>query len=67
MILLSKLIELFSDELHQQYGNLLLPGHKKALQAMRTCRTEESPVFLARCSGCGTHATFPHSPSARED
>jgi hypothetical protein len=61
MILLSKLIGLFSDELYQQYGNLLLPGHKKALQAMRTCRTEGSPVFLARCSGCGTHATFPHS------
>jgi hypothetical protein len=61
MIVLSKLIDLFSDELYRQYGHLLLPGHKKALQAMRTCRTDESLVFLARCSGCGTHTTFPHS------
>lgn len=61
MILLSNLIKLFSDELYQNYGNLLMPGHKKALQAMRVCRTNESPVFLVRCSGCGVHATFPHS------
>jgi len=61
MILLSKIVGLFSHELHRKYGSLLLPGHIKALQAMRTCRTHESPVFLARCSGCGSHATLPHS------
>ena len=61
MITLATLIKTFADELHQQYGNRLLPGHKKALHAMRICRTEESPVFLVQCSDCGTQHLLPHS------
>ena len=61
MILLSHLINLFRDDLCRKYGHQLLPGHKKALEAMRTCRTEESPVFLVQCSGCETRVLCPHS------
>ena len=50
MIVLSTLIKVFAEELHQQYGDRLLPEHKKALQAMNICRTEKSPVFLVRCA-----------------
>lgn len=61
MIVLSKIVKLFSEELHQRYGKLLFPGHKKALQAMRICRTEESPVFLVQCSSCKSQEILPHS------
>jgi len=61
MIVLSKLVKLFSEELHQRYGKLLLPGHKKALLALSICRTEASPVFLVQCSSCRSHDILPHS------
>ena len=61
MMLLSTLIKLFSDELNRKHGNQLLPGHRKALGAMRTCRTDESPVFVAQCSDCETRVVCPHS------
>ena len=61
MILLSTLIAVFDDELREQYGNRLLPGHERALHAMATCRTEESPVMIVRCPDCGKQETIPHS------
>jgi hypothetical protein len=61
MIVLSTIIKAFAEELHQRYRDRLLPGHKRALHAMSICRTAQSPVFLARCSSCGTHVSLPHS------
>jgi hypothetical protein len=61
MILLSTLVKTFSEELYQRHGDRLLPGHKRALRAMSICRTAQSPVFLAQCSGCGIDVSFPHS------
>jgi len=61
MILLSTLIAVFDDELREQYGNRLLPGHERTLHAMATCRTEESPVMIVRCPDCGKQETIPHS------
>lgn len=40
MILLSELIETFEAELLEQYGNRLLPGHRRALEVMKQCRTD---------------------------
>jgi RNase P subunit RPR2 len=61
MILLSKLIATFGGELREKYGALLLPGHKRALDAMARCRTEESPVMRVQCTDCGTEEVIPHS------
>ena len=61
MMLLSTLIGAFGGELREQYADRLLPGHERALNAMAMCRTEDSPVMMARCPDCGTRAIIPHS------
>jgi len=49
MILLSELIEGFESELLKRYGHRLLPRHRRALAAMKQCRTERSPRMLTQC------------------
>ncbi len=61
MILLSSVIESFETTFLQQYRNQLLPSHKKALGAMKVCRTHHSPLMLARCGECDKQAYVPHS------
>ena len=43
MILLSTLIARFGGELHKQFGQRLLPGHLRALQAMESEAKTGSP------------------------
>ena len=47
MILLSSIINEFKDRFFARYKNMVLPGHKKALQAMEQCRKEHGPHMLA--------------------
>ena len=61
MIVLSTLVNAFEPALRERYGNRLLPGHDKALRAMATCRTEQSPVMATQCNDCDHHQTYPHS------
>lgn len=61
MILLSSLINTFGNALRTQHGSQLLPGHHRALHAMKNCRTAESPIMVVECSDCGTQAVIPHS------
>ncbi len=61
MILLSTLINAFCEELREQYGSRLLPGHERALHAMEKCRTEESTVMVVQCPECGMQEVIPHS------
>jgi len=63
MILLSSIINEFTDRFLDQYQNSVLPGHIKALKAMVQCRTEHGPHMLAQCTNhnCGRHAYVPHS------
>jgi len=61
MILLSELIEVFETELIEQFGNRLLPGHHRALAAMKQCRTDNSPMMLTQCPDCEAKALLPHS------
>lgn len=61
MILLSELIEAFEPELLRHYGNRLLPSHTRALDAMRQCRTNTSPMMLTKCPACEVKALLPHS------
>ncbi len=61
MILLSSIIETFEAEFLAQYQNSLLPGHHRALCAMKDCRTSLSPLMLAQCTECDSQVFVPHS------
>lgn len=63
MILLSDVINEFEDRFLTQYKNMTLPGHRKALRAMKRCRKEHGPHMLARCTGnhCDNQMYIPHS------
>jgi hypothetical protein len=61
MILLSSLIALFEAEFLAQYQDSLLPSHRKALSAMKDCRTSASPSMLAQCTDCDHQILVPHS------
>ncbi|MCP5039147.1 MAG: transposase, partial [Rhodobacteraceae bacterium] len=61
MILLSSIIQTFESEFLDQYQRWILPGHRKALAAMKDCRTRQSPLMLAQCSECDSQVFVPHS------
>ena len=50
MIALSTLIERYGGPLLERYGSQLLPEHRRALSAMRHCRTEDSPMMMSQCT-----------------
>jgi hypothetical protein len=43
MILLSAIINTFETAFLEQYQDSILPSHRKALAAMKNCRTSSSP------------------------
>ena len=61
MILLSDLVDRYRGELEQIHGHELLPGHYRALNCMRRCRNQYSPVMLLECKGCHYRINLPHS------
>jgi hypothetical protein len=61
MILLSSLIETFESEFLSQYEQALLPGHRRALDAMKACRTSLSPRMQTQCPACDHRVFVPHS------
>ena len=61
MMLLSSIIQTFDAEFLATYQNALLPSQRKALAALKQCRTTQSPVMLARCDGCEKQVFIPHS------
>jgi len=61
IMLLSSIIRTFEQSFVRQYENRLLPSHRKALSAMRDCRTEQSPKMLAHCNDCDQQVYVPHS------
>lgn len=60
-MLLSELIPLFEADLLERYAPRLLPGHYHALNALKQCRTLNSPFMLAHCPDCEKSARLPHS------
>jgi len=52
MMLLSSIIQTFEAEYLATYQNALLPSQRKALTALKQCRTTQSAVMLAQCDGC---------------
>ena len=63
MILLSSIINQFEDRFLVKYKKTVLPGHRKALQAMKQCRKEHGPHMLVQCTNhdCGKQTYIPHS------
>jgi hypothetical protein len=63
MILLSAIINIFEKRFLATYRNILLPSHKKALHAMKRCRSEQGLHMLARCTAqdCTEQVYIPHS------
>ncbi len=65
MILLSSIIKTFEAGFLGQYQNSILPSHRKALAAMKGCRTSGSPVMQAQCTECDHQMFVPHSCGQR--
>ena len=61
MILLSSIIQSFEAGFLAHYQGSALPSHRKALAAMKQCRTTQSPVMLTQCDECDNQAFVPHS------
>jgi len=61
MIELSSIIKTFETSFIAQYGGSLLPSQRKALSAMRNCRSKQSPKMLVSCNDCEQKLYVPHS------
>ena len=61
MILLSSIIKTFEAQFLAHFANAVLPSHRKALAAMKACRTSSSPLMQAQCSACDSQTFVPHS------
>ena len=61
MILLSTIIQTFETEFLAHYQDSMLPSQRKALAAMKQCRTSQSPVMQAQCDDCDSQIFVPHS------
>lgn len=58
---LASILDQYYDAFQVKFGSQLLPGHLRAINAIRHCRTPAAGEFFAQCPGCG-HATWkPHS------
>ena len=53
MIRLASIIERFGGEYLAQYATRVLPSQRKALNAMKHCRSVLGPAMLAQCGDCG--------------
>lgn len=58
---LSDIATQYSDRFLEKYNHCLLPGHQKALNAIKTCRTPGSGMTLLQCKGCGAKEQKPMS------
>jgi hypothetical protein len=61
MILLSSVIQTFEAEFMATYQNTLLPSQRKALDALKQCRTTQSLGVMVQCDGCEKQVFIAHS------
>jgi hypothetical protein len=61
MILFSSIIQQFEQDFLAKYASRVLPSHRKALDAMKICRTQRSPRMRASCCECDHQEYVPHS------
>lgn len=58
---LASLIEQYRPALEARYGERLLPGHYRALDAILNCRTVEAGEIQWHCADCALSLTTPRS------
>ena len=61
MIRLASIIEQFESDFLKTYQGRILPSQLKALQALKNCRTEHSPMMRVSCADCDHQVLVPHS------
>ena len=61
MIPLVTILEHYESSLHKKHSAKLLPGHLKAISAIKRCRTALSGAFHVQCTGCGHSEWLPKS------
>lgn len=61
MILLSSVIDQFEADFLNTYQGQVLPAQRKALNALKICRTKFSPVMQVSCTDCEHQRFVPHS------
>lgn len=54
---LASILDQFHDALFAKYGSRLLPGHLRAIEAIRQCRTAQAGELFVQCTDCG-HAIW---------
>jgi hypothetical protein len=54
---LASVLHQYHDALLAKHGSQLLPGHLRAIDAIRRCRTPEAGELFVQCIDCG-HATW---------
>jgi len=54
---LASILDQYYDALLAEYGSRLLPGHLRAIDAIRRCRTPDAGGIFVQCPQCG-HATW---------
>lgn len=50
---LAAILDRYHDAFVDKYGSRLLPGHLRAIDAIRRCRTPQSGQLLVQCTHCG--------------
>ena len=61
MIRLSSIIQTFEAEFLAQHQEQMLPSHRKALAALKNCRSSQSPKMQVGCDSCDHQTFIPHS------
>ena len=61
MIRLSSIIKTFEAEFLAQHQKQMLPSHRKALAALKNCRSSQSPKMQVGCDACDHQTFIPHS------
>ena len=62
MICLASIIKQYENDLIGKYHRDLLPGHYKAMDAIKKCRSRHSPKMLMQCENddCSYQEFIPH-------
>lgn len=58
---LSSIIKQFEASYFKEYAKTILPSHRKALDALKKCRSEYSPLMKLACTKCQKTDYLPHS------
>ena len=58
---LASIFDQYHVAFQAKYGSRLLPGHLRAIEAIRCCRTPKAGQLLVQCTGCGYATERPRS------